>query len=60
MRRALITGGGRGIGRAVALRLAQDGHAIAVSARSRSELEAVTAEATESGAPTAVALVADL
>ncbi len=60
MRRALITGGGRGIGRAVALRLAQDGHAIAVSARSLSELEAVTVEATESGAPTAVALAADL
>jgi NAD(P)-dependent dehydrogenase (short-subunit alcohol dehydrogenase family) len=60
MRRALITGGGRGIGRAVALRLAEDGHAIAVTARSLDELESVTAQASERGAPTAVALAVDL
>ena len=60
MRRALITGGGRGIGRAIALRLAQDGHAIAVTARSADELESVTAEATRLGAPLAVSLTVDL
>ncbi|MEA2312746.1 MAG: 3-oxoacyl-[acyl-carrier protein] reductase [Solirubrobacteraceae bacterium] len=44
VRRVLITGGGRGIGRAVALRLAQDGHSIAVTARSENEIGAVAAE----------------
>ena len=44
MRRVLITGGGRGIGRAVALRLAEEGHTIAVTARSAGEIEAVAGE----------------
>ena len=44
MRRVLITGGGRGIGRAVALRLAEDGHSVAVTARSQGEIDAVAAE----------------
>lgn len=60
MRRALITGGGRGIGSAIACRLAQDGHAIAVTARSAGELQAVTARARELGAPQTAALTADL
>jgi NAD(P)-dependent dehydrogenase (short-subunit alcohol dehydrogenase family) len=38
---ALITGGGRGIGRAAALELAQRGADIAVAARSQAEIEAV-------------------
>lgn len=44
-RTALITGASRGIGRAIALRLARDGFDIAVHCRSRRELaEAVAAE----------------
>jgi NAD(P)-dependent dehydrogenase (short-subunit alcohol dehydrogenase family) len=35
---ALITGGGRGIGRGIALRLAQEGWQVAISARSEAEL----------------------
>lgn len=41
---ALITGGGRGIGRAIALEMAREGADIAVSSRSVDELESVAAE----------------
>ena len=41
---ALITGGGRGIGRASALALADEGADIAVSARTATEIEAVAGE----------------
>ncbi|PYQ22624.1 MAG: 3-hydroxyacyl-CoA dehydrogenase [Acidobacteria bacterium] len=58
-RRALVTGGGRGIGRAVALDLARAGAAVAVAARTRADVEAVAAEARRLGAP-AAALVADV
>ena len=41
---ALITGGSRGIGRAIALAFAENGADIAVSARNLPDMEAVAAE----------------
>lgn len=43
-RRALVTGGGRGIGRSIALALAKAGADVAVAARSKAELESVANE----------------
>lgn len=44
-RTAWITGAGKGIGRALALRLAQSGWTVAVSARTKEDLESLAAEA---------------
>ncbi len=46
---AWVTGGGRGIGRAIALALAADGAHIAISARSEDELESVAKEVRQLG-----------
>lgn len=55
---AVITGGGRGIGRAIAVRYAAEGAAIVVSSRTASDLDAVLAEAA-TGEDRGVAVVAD-
>ena len=49
-RRALVTGGGRGITRAVALDLARAGAAVASAARARREVDAVADEVQREGA----------
>ena len=55
---AVVTGGGRGIGRAIALRLAEDGADVVVSARTEAELNTVAAEIAARGRE-ALAVVAD-
>lgn len=48
-RHAVVTGGGRGIGRLVALGLAKAGARVALGARTRSEVEAVAREIADAG-----------
>ena len=56
---ALVTGGGKGIGRSIALGLAKCGAKVVVAARTAAEIEAVTDEIRSSGGE-AVAQVTDI
>src|SRR5260221_7074681 len=58
-RRALVTGGGRGIGRAAALFLARAGADVAVSARTKTEVDGVAGEVRALGRK-AAAVTADV
>jgi NAD(P)-dependent dehydrogenase (short-subunit alcohol dehydrogenase family) len=56
---ALVTGAGRGIGRAIALTLAEAGAAVSVTSRTRAEIEAVAAEGKERFAREMLAVTGD-
>ena len=58
-RTALVTGAGRGIGRATAIALAQEGAQVAVTARSQNELDEVVSVIRDQGG-NAAAIVSDL
>ena len=58
-RRVLITGGGRGIGRSIALACAEEGARVAVTARSQDQLDAVVDEVQGKGG-FAVSFVCDV
>ena len=55
---AVVTGGGRGIGRAIARRLAAEGTAVVMSSRTQADLDAVVAEIEAAGGR-GLAVVAD-
>jgi len=56
---AIVTGGGRGIGRAIALGLAEAGASVTVASRTQNEIEAVAEEIRKLGGK-ALAVVTDL
>jgi NAD(P)-dependent dehydrogenase (short-subunit alcohol dehydrogenase family) len=56
---AIVTGAGRGIGRAISLHLARSGHNLCLAARTAEQLEAVAAEIRAAGA-TAITVSCDL
>jgi 3-oxoacyl-[acyl-carrier protein] reductase len=57
---AIVTGASRGLGRAIALRLAQQGMILVATARNGAALDELVAQARSLGAPDALAVPADL
>ena len=58
-KRAIVTGGGQGVGRGIALALAAEGAAVALVGRTEAKLLAVAAEISKPGG-TALPVVADV
>jgi NAD(P)-dependent dehydrogenase (short-subunit alcohol dehydrogenase family) len=59
-RRAIVTGGSRGIGKAIALQLAEEGVDVAIAARTKAPLEATAAEIAKATGRRIVPIVADM
>jgi NAD(P)-dependent dehydrogenase (short-subunit alcohol dehydrogenase family) len=59
-KRAIVTGGSRGIGKAIARQLAEEGVEVVIAARGREQLEATAAEITKATGRRIVPIVADM
>jgi 3-hydroxybutyrate dehydrogenase len=59
-RLAFITGGGRGIGRAIAIAFAREGASVCVAARTRDQIETVANEISNEGSSSALAVECDV
>ncbi|WP_281166276.1 SDR family NAD(P)-dependent oxidoreductase, partial [Liquorilactobacillus sicerae] len=56
---AIVTGGGQGIGRGIALRLSKDGYSVIINGRTQSKLDKVAEEIKNNGG-TAITFAGDV